>query len=63
MRNFIVFYFSLTIFSLIIKILSWAGHVARMGEGGSAFKILAGKIPTGMPRFTCEDNVTVDFEK
>jgi hypothetical protein len=34
-----------------------------MGEGGSAFKILAGKIPTGMPRFTCEENVTVDFEK
>ena len=26
--------------------LSWAGHVARMEEGRSAFKILTGK-PTG----------------
>ena len=26
--------------------LRWAGHVARMEEGRSAFKILAGK-PTG----------------
>ena len=26
--------------------LRWAGHVARMGEGRSAFKILTGK-PTG----------------
>ena len=34
--------------------LSWAGHVARMEEGRSAFKILtsksAGKKPLGMPR-------------
>ena len=28
------------------RILIWAGHVARMEEGRSAFKILAGK-PTG----------------
>ena len=26
--------------------MRWAGHVARMEEGGSAFKILTGK-PTG----------------
>ena len=26
--------------------LRWAGHLARMGEGRSAFKILTGK-PTG----------------
>ena len=29
--------------------LRWAGHVARMEEGRSAFKILTGK-PTGRPR-------------
>ena len=34
--------------------LRWAGHVARMEEGSSAFKILtdtpAGKRPLGWPR-------------
>ena len=34
--------------------LTWAGHVARMEEGRSAFKILTGKPtgmrPLGMPR-------------
>ena len=34
--------------------LGWAGHIARMEEGGSAFKILAkkptGKKPSGRPR-------------
>ena len=34
--------------------LRWAGHVARMEEGMSAFKILAGKLtgkrPLGRPR-------------
>ena len=34
--------------------LRWAGHVARMKEGRSAFKILigtpTGKIPLGRPR-------------
>ena len=36
--------------------LRWAGHVARMEEGRSAFKILAGKPtgkrPLGRPRRT-----------
>ena len=41
--------------------LRWAGHVARMEEGRSAFKILIGK-PTGKgllgrPRRRCEDNI------
>ena len=40
--------------------LRWAGHVARMEEGRSAFKILTGK-PTGTrplrrPRRRWEDN-------
>jgi hypothetical protein len=34
--------------------IRWAGHVARMGKGKSAFKILTGKCtgkrPSGNPR-------------
>ena len=37
------------------------GHVARKGDGKSAFKILsvtpAGKSPLGMPRRRWEDNI------
>ena len=47
--------------------LRWAGHVARMEEGRSAFKILTGK-PTGMrplgrPRCRWEDNIRMDLEE
>ena len=38
------------------KTLRWPGHVARMEEGRSAFKMLTGKIPLGRPRHTWEDN-------
>ena len=41
--------------------LRWAGHVARMEEGRSAFNILtgtpAGKIDLGRPRRKWEDNI------
>ena len=41
--------------------LRWAGHVARMEVGRSAFKILTGipreKRPLGRPRFRWEDNI------
>ena len=41
--------------------LRWAGHVARMEEGMSAFKILTGKPtgyrPSGRPRRRWEDNI------
>ena len=45
----------------------WAGHVARMEEGRSAFKILTGK-PTGKrslgrPRRRREDNIRMDLEE
>ena len=40
---------------------SWAGHVARMEKGRSAFKILTGKStgkrPLGRPRSRCEDKI------
>ena len=47
--------------------MRWAGHVTRMKEGMSAFKILTGK-PTrkrslGRPRRRWEDNIRVDLEK
>ena len=47
--------------------LRWAGHVARMEEGRSAFKILAGKPtgkrPLGRPRRRWEDNIRMDLEE
>ena len=45
--------------------LRWAGHVARMEEGRSAFKIVtdkpAGKRPLGRPRRRWEDNIRMDI--
>jgi len=47
--------------------LRWAGHVANMEEGRSAFKILTGKPtgkrPLGRPRRRCEDNIRMDLEE
>ena len=47
--------------------LRWAGHVARMEEGRSAFKILTGKRTAkrslGMPRRRWEDNIRMDLEE
>ena len=47
--------------------LRWAGHVARMEEGRSAFKILTGKptgkTPLGRPRRRWEDNIRMDLEE
>ena len=47
--------------------LRWVGHVARMEEGRSAFKILAGKPtgrrPFGRPRRRWEDNIRMDLEE
>ena len=47
--------------------LRWAGHVARMEEGRSAFKILtgtaAGKRPLVRPRRRREDNIRMDLKE
>ena len=47
--------------------LRWAGHVARMEEGRSAFKTLTGKptgkMPLGRPRRRWEDNIRMDLEE
>ena len=41
----------------------WAGHVARMEEGRSAFKILTGKTPLGRRWRRWEDNIRMDLEE
>ena len=47
--------------------LRWAGHVARMEEGRSAFKTLTGKPtekrPLGWPKHRWENNIRMDLEE
>ena len=45
-----------------IRRLRWAGHVARMKEGSSTFKILTDK-PTGKPRERWEDNARINLKE
>ena len=42
--------------------LRWAGHVVKMEEGRSAFKMLTGK-PIGRPRCEWEDIITIDLKE
>jgi hypothetical protein len=45
--------------------MRWAGHVARMGEGRGAYRILAGrpegKRPLRRPRCRWKDNIKMDL--
>jgi hypothetical protein len=45
--------------------MRWAGHVARMGEKGIAYRLLVGKPegrrPLGRPRHRCLDNIRMDL--
>jgi hypothetical protein len=47
------------------RMMKWAGHVARMGEKGNAYRILVekpeGKRPLGIPRRRWEDNIKMDL--
>ena len=47
--------------------LRWAGHVVRMEEGRSAFKILTGKPtkkrPLGRPRRSWDNSIRMDFKE
>jgi hypothetical protein len=62
-RNFIV----CTVKVIKSRRLRWAGHVARMEEGRSAFEILtvmpARKRPSGRPRRRWEDNIRMDLKE
>ena len=44
-----------------MRIMRWAGHVARMGEGRGVYRVLVGKPegkrPLGRPRRRWEDNI------
>ena len=57
MRNFIICTVYLIVRVIKSRRLRWAGLVARIEEGRSAFKILTGKIPLGRPRRRWEDNI------
>jgi hypothetical protein len=45
--------------------MSWAGHVARMGENRDAYRLLVGKPegkrPLGRPRRSWVDNIRMDL--
>jgi hypothetical protein len=45
--------------------MRWAGHVARMGEGRGAYRVLVGrsegKRPLGRPRSRWENNIKMDL--
>jgi len=48
--------------------MRWAGHVARMGEGGGgAYRVLVGKPegrrPLGRPRRRWVDNIRMDLQE
>jgi hypothetical protein len=47
--------------------MRWAGHVARMGEKGNAYRILVGnpegKRPLGRPRRRWVDNIKLDLRE
>jgi hypothetical protein len=47
--------------------LRWAGHVAHMGEGNGAYRVLIGrpegKRPLGRPRCRWEDNINMDIRE
>jgi hypothetical protein len=47
--------------------MRWAGHVARMGERRSAYRLLVGKPegrrPLGRPKRTWVDNIKMDLRE
>jgi hypothetical protein len=52
---------------IISRRMRWAGHVARMGEGRSFYRLLIGrpegKRPLGRPRRRWEDNIKLDLRE
>ena len=48
---------------ITLKILRWAGYVARMEEGRGTFKLLTGKRHLGRPRRRWEDNTRMDIQE
>jgi hypothetical protein len=58
---------SIIIWVIKSRRMRWAGHVARMGEGRGAYKILVGRPegrrPLGRPRRRWEDNIKMDLQE
>jgi hypothetical protein len=53
--------------SISVNEIRWAGHVARTGETGNAYKMLLGKLERkglfGRPRRRWKDNIRMDLMK
>jgi hypothetical protein len=51
----------------IVRIMRWAGHVARMGERRGVYRVLVGrpegKRPLGRPRRRRESNIKMDLRE
>jgi hypothetical protein len=49
------------------RMMRWAGHVARMGEGRGVYRVLVGrpegKRPRGRPGCRWEDNIKLDLQE
>jgi hypothetical protein len=49
------------------RMMRWARHMARMGEGRGVYRVLVGrpesKIPLGKPRRRREDNIKMDLRE
>jgi hypothetical protein len=49
------------------RIIRWAGHVARMGEGRGVYRVSVGrpegKRPLGRPRRRWENNIKLDLRE
>ena len=56
--------FSTTVY---IKLMRWAGHMARMCEERGVYRVLVGKQegrrPLGRPRRKCVDNIRMDLQE
>jgi hypothetical protein len=50
-----------------LRIMRWAGHVARIGEEKGVYRVLVGrpegKRPLGRPRHRWEDNIKLDLRE
>jgi hypothetical protein len=43
--------------------MRWAGHVARMGEGRGAYRVLVGRPEGRRPLGRWEDNIKMDLQE
>ena len=49
------------------RVMRWAEHVVRMGQGRGVYRVLVrkheGKRPLGRPRCRWEDNIKMDLQE